>query len=157
MHLWGICLILVSLLYARFELLLVNSNPWCILFIQKPIILQGWLLYTELIQFSVQLHIQSLLWVILHVQLIIVVSVIVLSLGSISTWYQIHFRSISLLQIRFAGSTLVTGSLLLTAGTIFELWINIRRSSWLLSISLNGKKRWRYFGEKKASTGWLWQ
>ena len=47
--------------------------------------LQGWLLYTELIQFSVQLHIQSLLWVILHVQSIIVVSKIVLSLDSIST------------------------------------------------------------------------
>ena len=51
----------------------------------------------------------------------------------------------------------VTGSLLLTAGTISELWINLRRSSWLPSISLNGKQRWRYYWEKKASIGWLWQ
>ena len=85
LHLWGICLILVSLLYARFELLLMHSNPLCNYLMMQPIMLQGWLLYTYSIQFSVQLIIQSLLWVILHVQLIIVVSKINLSLGSIST------------------------------------------------------------------------
>ena len=36
--------------------------------------LQGWLLYIELIHFSVHLQFQSLLWVILHDQLLIVVS-----------------------------------------------------------------------------------
>ena len=63
----------------------MHSNPWCILFIQQPMLLQGWLLYTELIQFSVQLHFSVSLWVILHDQLLIVVSKINLSLGSIST------------------------------------------------------------------------
>ena len=85
LHLWGICLFLVSLLYARFDLLLMQLNPWCILFIQQPMLLQGWILYTDLIQFSVQLQFQSLLWVILHDQLLIVVSKINVSLGSIST------------------------------------------------------------------------
>ena len=90
LHLWGICLFLVSLLYARFELLLMHSNPWCILFIQQPIMLQCWLLYTELIQFSVQLQFSVSLWVILHDQLLIVVSKINLSPSTISTWYQSH-------------------------------------------------------------------
>ena len=85
LYLWGICLILVSLLYSRFELLLMHSNPLCNYLMKQTIMLQGWLLYTYSIQFSVQIIIQSLLWVILHVQLIIVVSKINLSLGSIST------------------------------------------------------------------------
>ena len=85
LHLWGICSFLVSLLYARFEFLLMHSNPWCMLFIQQTIIIQGWLLYTDLIQFSVRLQFSFSLWVILHDQLLIVVSKINLSHGSIST------------------------------------------------------------------------
>ena len=81
----GDLLFFVSLLYARFELLLMHSNPLCNYLMKQPIMLQGWILYTKLIQFSVQLQFQSLLSVILHDQLIIVVSKINLSLGSIST------------------------------------------------------------------------
>ena len=87
--------------------------------------LHCWLLYIELTQFSVQRHIQSLLWVILHVQLIIVVSVIVLSPGSISTWYQSHCRLFLSFKNWFAGSTSVTGSLLLTVGTDFRSYGSI--------------------------------
>ena len=49
------------------------------------------------------------------------------------------------------------GAILLTEGTISELWINLRRSSWLHLTSLNGKHRWRYYWEKNPSTEWLWQ
>ena len=50
----------------------------CYLF-QQPMLLQVWLLYTDLIQFSVQLQFSVSLWVILHDQLLIVVSKINLS------------------------------------------------------------------------------
>ena len=60
------------------------------LFIHQPIMLQGWLLYTELIHFSVQLQFQSLLWVILHDQLLIVVSKINISRRSISTLCNVY-------------------------------------------------------------------
>ena len=49
LHLWGICLFWVSLLYARFGCFLMHSICSCILYIQQPMILQGWLLYTQLI------------------------------------------------------------------------------------------------------------
>ena len=119
---------------------------------------QGWLFYTYSIQFSVQLHIQSLLWVILHVQLIIIVSVIVLSLGSISTWYQSLCRLISLLPICIAGSTSLTRSTFYwLKGTIAEIWPNLKWSSWIHSISSNGKMRWRYYWERKDSTRLPWK
>ena len=49
LHLWGICLFWVSLLYARFGCFLMHSICSCILYIQQPMLLQGWLLYTQLI------------------------------------------------------------------------------------------------------------
>ena len=60
-------------------------------------------------------------------------------------------------HIFIAVSTSLTGSILLTKGTISDLLINLRISSWLHLISLNGKQRWRYFWERKVSTEWLWQ
>ena len=81
--------------------------------------LQSWLLYTELIQFSVQLQFSVSLWVILHDQLLIIVSKINLSPGSISTWYQSHCRLFLSFKNCFTGSASVTGSLLLIAGIDF--------------------------------------
>ena len=49
LHLWAIYLFCISLLYASFGCLLMHSTYWCIIYIQKPMLLQGWLLYTELI------------------------------------------------------------------------------------------------------------
>ena len=49
LHLWEICLFWVSLLYARFGCFLMHSICSFILYIQQPMLLQGWLLYTQLI------------------------------------------------------------------------------------------------------------
>ena len=49
LHLWGNCLFWVSLLYASFGCFLMHSIYSCILYIQQPMLLHGWLLYTQLI------------------------------------------------------------------------------------------------------------